>query len=494
MADDLGWSDVGCYGGEIPTPAIDSLAEAGVRFRDFYTNGLCGPTRASLLYGVYCQQVGHRGYQWDDDRDPSKAASLAGLLSASGYRTGLIGKWQGREHPLDAGFERFFGMFATGPISYFDEVSTNRFFLDRDRYELPEDFYLTDALTDRAVEFLGQAAEDPRPFFLYVAYVAPHWPLHAREADVAPFRERYAALGWDRAHAEREARQVELGLVPAAWPAAPRPDRLTAWDEAEAPDWQAERMAVYAGQVAGLDRSVGRVLAELERVGAASDTLGAFLSDNGAPLKGGQTPDPRDLLAAEQPGWRLDGGAMRAGSGPAVLPGPRDTFAAYGAAWAWVSNAPFRSYKGLCYEGGLRAPLIVRFPGGVAEPGGISTRVAHVFDLYATCLELAEVEHPALSADAPGGTGPAAPEGLSLLAHLRGEPSPEHAQLAFASKSVALRSGPWKLVAADRRSPWELYDLSADGRETNDLAAREPERVQRMAEAFAAWRERVDEH
>jgi arylsulfatase len=490
MADDLGWSDVGCYGGEVPTPAIDGLAAEGLRFRDFYTNGLCGPTRASLLYGVYCQQVGHRGRLWDDTLDTSRAVALPALLGAAGYRTLMVGKWQGQEHPLDAGFERFFGPLSSGPISYFDAVRPNPLLLDREPWQPPEDFFLTEALADHAVRFLEQGADDPRPFFLYLAFVAPHWPLHAREADIAPFRALYAGLGWDRAHDARVRRQRSLGLVPEAWTPAPRPARVAAWDQAVEPAWQAERMAVYAAQVAGLDRAVGRVLAAVEDLGAREDTLVLFLSDNGADAKGGQEPDPSDLLGNDAAGWRLDGGAMRAGSGPEVLPGPRDSFAAYGPAWAWVSNAPFRGTKWLCHEGGLRAPLIARLPGVVAEPGGITTLPAHVFDLYATCLDLAGVTHPALA----GERGLDRPDGLSLRSVLGGDAAPlAREQLAFATRGLALRAGDWKLVTDDRKSPWQLYDLAADGGETNDLAAGQPERVERLAEEIQAWRERVDE-
>lgn len=489
MADDMGWSDVGCYGGEIPTPAIDGLADAGLRFRDFYTNGLCGPTRVSLLYGVYCQQTGHKGWLWHGERDTSTVAALPELLNDSGYRTLLVGKWQGGEHPLDTGFDRFFGPLATGPISYYDEVQPNPFYLDRKRVPLPKDFYLTDALADHAVRFLEESADEAGPFFLYVAFVAPHWPLHAREADVAPFRELYFQLGWERAWAGRLERQRELGLIPADWPEPERPEFIGDWAYDPEPEWQAERMAVYAAQVAGLDRAVGRVLRTLDDLGQADDTLVLFLSDNGAAAKGGQNPDDGNLIEAEGPDWRLDGGPMRHGSGPSVLPGPRDTFAAYGPAWAWVSNAPFRNYKGLAFEGGLRAPLIARFPGSVAAPGTITDQQAHVFDLYATCLDLAGVAHPA-------GRNPKldAVDGRSLLPVLRGEPREDPALLAFALKNVGLRRGDWKLVTESRRDPWQLYDLSRDGLETRDLAVEEPERVKAMAAAFMAWRERVDEH
>jgi arylsulfatase len=223
MADDLGWSDVGCYGGEIPTPHIDSLAENGLRFTQFYNNAICGPTRASLLTGLYCQQVGHRGDRWNEPKDFTKCVTIAEVLQSSGYRTMMVGKWQGRDLAVDRGFDRFFGPMCQGKISYFHEVQQNPFYLDRQRWNLPEGFYLTDALNDRAVEFLQEALQGGSPFFLYVAHIAPHWPLHAREADIQWRRSRYHEQGWDELRTQRLKRQREANLVPPQWTLSPKP-------------------------------------------------------------------------------------------------------------------------------------------------------------------------------------------------------------------------------------------------------------------------------
>lgn len=213
LADDLGWSDIGCYGGEIPTPHIDKLAENGLRFRQFYNNAICGPTRASLLTGLHCQQIGHKGTNWNEPTDFSKSVGLGEVLQTAGYRTLMVGKWQERDLPAKRGFNHFFGPMCQAKISYFNEVQQNPFYLDEQRWKLPDDFYMTDAFTDHAVRFIdesvkkGRGSDPAKPFFLYLAYIAPHWPLHAREDEIAPHRERYRKQGWDHWRAERFKRQ-----------------------------------------------------------------------------------------------------------------------------------------------------------------------------------------------------------------------------------------------------------------------------------------------
>ena len=264
MADDLGWSDIGCFGGEIRTPHIDSLARDGLRFTQFYNNAVCGPTRASLLTGLYCQQTGHRGDHWNQPKDYARCVLISELLQNAGYHTMMVGKWQGRDPALDRGFDRFFGPMCQAKISYFHEVQQNPFYLDRERFQLPDDFYLTESFNEYAVQFLKEAVTTDKPFFLYVAHIAPHWPLHAREADIAAYREQYRERGWDEWRTTRFESQKKSELIPSHWKLAPRPPEVKDWKNDLNHNWQAERMAVYAAQVAAIDEGLGELLKVLK--------------------------------------------------------------------------------------------------------------------------------------------------------------------------------------------------------------------------------------
>lgn len=493
LCDDLGWSDIGCYGGEIPTPNIDALAASGLRFAQFYNHAVCGPSRAAVLTGLYPQQVGHSGKDWNEATDFTKCVSLGEVLKTAGYRTLMVGKWQERDLPAKRGFDRFFGPMCAGKISYFNEVQANPFYLDETRWPVPaEGFYLTDALTDHAVEFVDEALAKPQgerrePFFLYLAHLAPHWPLHAREADIAPHRERYRGAGWDEWRAARLAKQRELGLAPAAWKLAARPDAVPAWRRDELTDWQAERMAVYAAQVASLDASLGRVMDAVRKAGAEENTLVLFLSDNGAAPDGDVKPTSGGFGFQPNSAWRLDGRPMRLGSGPDNLPGSADTFAAYGLAWANVSNTPFRSTKLTAYEGGVRTACIASWPAVIGDGGRISRAVGHVMDLMPTFIEAAGAHYPAEFQ----GRKPLPLEGQSLLPVFRGESEQGHELLAWrVPLNRALRSGDWKLVESPATKAWELYDLAADGTETTNLAAKHPDVVQELAAQWQRWAER----
>ena len=292
----------GCYGGEIPTPHIDSLAAGGVRFTQFYNNAICGPTRASLLTGLYCQQVGHRGDRWNEPKDFRRCVTIGEVLQQAGYRTMLVGKWQGRDLAVKRGFDRAFGPMCQGKISYFHEVQLNGFYLDDRRWNVPDDFFMTEAFSDHAVQFVEEAGRDERPFFLYMAYIAPHWPLHAREADIARFRAMYRERGWDDCRRQRFIRQREEGLIPQQWELSTRPSNIGDWQRDRHKDWQAERMAVYAAQVAGIDRGVGRILDAVRKTGREDNTLVMFLSDNGAaPRWRACTIDQRFRIQPEPP-------------------------------------------------------------------------------------------------------------------------------------------------------------------------------------------------
>ena len=491
LADDMGWSDLGCYGGEIPTPNLDALAQGGIRFTQFYNNAVCGPTRCSLLTGLYAQRVGHTGRNWNQPTDYSKSITLGEGLQRAGYHTMMVGKWQDPDLPTKRGFDRFYGPQCAAKISYYDEVELNPFFLDDQRVKLPSDFYLTDALTDYAVEFLNDATTNPKlnqkPFFLYVAHIAPHWPLHAREVNIAPNRAKYLQWGWDKWRNKRLENQYELGLIPAAWPLSPRPDSVHAWAGDKFKSWQAERMAVYAAQIESIDRSTGRILDVLKKTGKMENTLVIFLSDNGAAPDGGMYPSNNGFgFDSKSPtnNWRLNGESIKGGSGPDNLPGPPNTFAAYGLGWALMSNTPFRATKMTGYEGGIRTPLIAYWPAGINEHGKIVNDIGHVFDLMPTFLELAKGSYPTELK----GRKLLPLDGKSLVPILQGRKITQPDYLAFrVPQDRVLRSGKWKIISRNENTPWELYDMTADGTETTNIAKRHPEIVKQLAIKWEAW-------
>ena len=486
MADDLGWSDVGCYGGEIHTPNIDSLAREGLRFTQFYNNSICGPTRASLLTGLYCQQVGHPGDRWNESKDFTKCATIGEVLQSAGYRTMMVGKWQGRDSALDRGFDRFFGPMCQAKISYFHEVRKNPYYLDRDRWTLPNDFYMTNSFNEFAAEFLRESLQADSPFLLYVAHIAPHWPLHALEADVAPYRQQYTERGWDEWRDLRFERQRASGLVPNAWKLSPRPSTVHGWAEDTHKEWQAERMAVYAAQVRTIDRGLGQLLKLVDDAGQRENTLVMFLSDNGAAPDGGLLPTSGGFgFGPKRPGdrWRLDGIPIRPGSGPENPPGPHDTFAAYGLAWANMSNTPLRGTKLSGYEGGIRTPLIARWPAVIRQRGGITRHAGHVIDFMATIVDVANATYP----PELDGRRPLPLEGRSLLPIFRGKDPEEHRSFCWSlPKHHAIRMGKWKSIRPKKGGPWQLFDLESDGAETVDLARRRPDKVRELADAFEA--------
>lgn len=492
MADDLGWSDIGCYGGEIETPHIDSLARDGLRFTQFYNNAICGPTRASLLTGLYCQQIGHRGDRWNEPKDFNKCVTLGEVLQQAGYNTAMVGKWQGRDSALDRGFDRFFGPMCQAKISYFHEVKSNPYFIDRERVKLPDDFYLTDALNDYALQFLKSSVTEQKPFFLYVAHIAPHWPLHAREADVAHYREKYRKLGWDEVRRRRFESQRQSGLIPTEWNLASRSSGVRDWKADQFKVWQAERMAVYAAQVAAIDRGLGQFLQTLKEADEVDNTLVMFLSDNGAAPDGGLVPSKSGFgfsPSGNNTAWRKDGEAIRPGSGPDNLPGPHDTFAAYGLAWANASNTPLRGTKMEGYEGGIRTPLVVRWPSMVQDGGKITRQPGHVIDFMATLLDIANADYPTEF----NGRRPLPLEGKSLLPVFQSQQREEHKQLCWmVPRHHAIRVGDWKAVRPQKSEIWELYNLATDGTETTDIADQEPERLKQLASQFEAWRKRVE--
>ncbi len=516
LADDMGFSDIGCFGGEIATPNLDALAAGGLRFTQFYNTARCCPTRASLLTGLYPHQagVGHMmedrgvdGYRGDLN---SRCRTIAEVLKPAGYRNYAVGKWHvtrfagpdGPKHswPLSRGFDRFYGTIH-GAGSYYDPSSLVRDQAMISAYADPEytpkTYYYTDAISDHAVRFVGEHARDhgDSPFFLYVAYTAAHWPMQALPEDIAKYKGKYDG-GYEPIRRARFEKAARLGLIDPGQPMGPPAGD---WDAVEDKAWEAAGMEVYAAMIDRMDRGIGRLVAELGRTGQLEDTLILFLQDNGGcaedmgrvereghpniPRPGAPTLPPMaptDLAAAGSvPAQTRDGYPVRMGS--RVFPGPADTYVAYGRGWANVSNTPFRMYKHWVHEGGIGTPLIAHWPAGIADRGGLRREPGHLIDIMATCLDLSGAEYPA---DATP------PEGRSLVDAFAGRPLGRDALYWEHEGNRAVRAGKWKLVA-QRDRPWELYDLEADRTERHDLASRESEKVRELAAKWDEWARRT---
>ena len=480
MADDMGYSDLGCYGGEIPTPNLDRLGYGGMRLTNYHTNNMCVPTRGTLMTGIQSDVALQSGVMHP------RAATVAQSLHAAGYHTLMSGKWHLAKSledvpnmPCQKGFDRYYGMLF-GSADYWQV-----FGLMRDNEHVPEecnrdDFYLTDAISDNAVSFLKDAESRDQPLFLYLAYTAAHWPLHAFPEDIERHKGKYAE-GWDVLRERRHARMKEMGVVNPDWDLSPRNEQVPAWEDEPHKEWQQRRMEVYAAQVEAMDRGIGRVLAELERQGKLDNTLVCFQIDNGG-CHVEYTPDRKGDFLFET---TRDGRPMQPGNVPEIMPGPEGTFQSYGYGWANASNTPFRMYKQFDHEGGIRTPLIAHWP-GVIEAGSKSDALAHVIDLAPTFLEAAGA--PALTQAYEGEALPF--DGRSLLPVLKGGNREPPKQLYWRwNHGRAFRKGKWKIVAADK-GEWELYDMEADGTELHDLAAEMPDKVAELDAAWTAWHER----
>ena len=505
VADDMGFSDIGCYGGEIDTPHIDSLAATGVRFSQFYNTARCSPSRASLLTGLHPHQTGV-GILTKDDRPHGYAGSLnercvtvAEILAEAGYATCLAGKWHLASNirqvndawPTRRGFERFYGTLA-GSCSYFQPASLTRGETNIEAEATQQsDFYYTDAITEEACAFVREhaKAQTGQPLFLYAAYTAPHWPLQARDEDIAKYKGRYDE-GWDILRERRMQRLRDSGLLGDAVNSCERDPDEPAWDDAEHKGWQARRMEVYAAQVHRMDHGIGSILASLEATGQLDNTLVFFLSDNGACAEVLPLDGSAEAFKARRPDLeRLkprNGQELQVGNEPAITPGAEHSYASYGRAWANLSNTPFRQYKRWTHEGGIATPLIVRWPAGALKAGDVVREPFQLTDVLPTILEAVQVPYPLRrqGADLP------ACDGVSLLPSLRGSQSAEHALYWEHTGNAAIRRGPWKLVR-EYPSPWELYNIQTDRGEREDLALQQPALVEELVLDWTAWAQRV---
>lgn len=482
MVDDMGFSDLGCYGGEIDTPNVDKLAEDGVRFTQFYNTGRCCPTRASLLTGLYAHKtgmgwmtasnLGTPGYTGDLNEN---CVTIAQVLKPAGYRCYVSGKWHvthdkymgadGPKHnwPLQRGFDRFHGSLTGGGSYYKPKALT----LDNKRIKVPKDFYYTDATAEYAVKFINDhyKKHSKKPFFLYTAFYAPHRPLHAKPEDIAKYKGKYM-VGWDKVRAERYKRQLEMGLIDDKWKLSARDKKVPAWKdvpESERALWDM-RMATYAAQIDCMDQGVGKILKTLQRNGALENTVVIFLSDNG-------------------------GCAEPAGKGDIEVIGTAKTDESYRKAWANASDTPFRRYKQEVHEGGIATPLIIRWPEGIkVGRGSFCHTVGHVIDIMPTCVGLAGAEYPAKY----NGKEINACAGKSLIPVFSGKDVPREALYFEHQADRAIRAGKWKLVSRGTSKkpyagPWELYDLENDRTELNDLLEQEPAIAKKLKEMWHDW-------
>jgi arylsulfatase A-like enzyme len=528
LSDDMGYSDVGCYGGEIETPRLDRLAEGGLRFTQFYNTARCCPTRASLLTGLYPHDagVGHMsenhgsGFPGYTGSLNDRSRTMAEVLRPAGYRSYLAGKWHvaaplsplgPKDHwPLQRGFDEFYGTLE-GAGSYFDPAGLCRgntwITPENDPEYRPDTYYYTDAITDHALGFIRQhaTAAPEQPFFLYLAYTAPHWPLHALPEDIARYEGRYEQ-GYDATRRARIQKMERLGLLDGSWKPAPTIGRwddpnVGRWEEIRDRRWEERCMEVYAAQVDRMDQGIGRVVDELERLGRMENTVILYLHDNGAcaetmwrrPYRLPAEPrpfGPDDLQRKISPPLMQTRSGVPVRSGQAVMPGPADSYVTYGESWANVSNTPFRDYKHWVHEGGIATPLIVHWPAGIdaTRHGQLVHEPAHVIDIMATVVDLADAHYPA-AASADDGREPAAPlAGVSLLPAWQGRPLERAEPLFWEHEGCrAVRDGRWKLVARGPADPWELFDLETDRTEQHDLAILQPERVRTMATQWENW-------
>ncbi len=454
LADDMGFSDLGCYGGEIATPNLDRLAAGGLRFTSFYNSAKCEPTRASLMSGQYWQDCG---------LGVKRGLTMGQAMKSAGYDMFAAGKWHLDGNPVERGFDHYFGHLGGGS-HYFNGSPTHR--LDEKPFKPASEakFYTTDANADYAIKFISDAhAQEPgKPFFTYLAFNAPHAPLQAWPEDIAKYRGRYR-LGWDKLREQRYARQIELGITKKEWALSPRPETIPAWEsltDAEK-DFEDARMAVYAAQVDRMDQAIGRVLAKIKELGEEENTLVIFLSDNGAsPYDHGKVDDRRvDALLA---------GTSRLG---------------YGLGWANVSETPFRHYKRNMFNGGSSTACIASWPAAVMQRGGITDQRAHIIDLMATIVDVSGGKWPAELA----GEKIAPLPGKSLRPILLGEQRAPHETLYFQLfDHRAVIAGDMKLVS-DWGRPWELFNLATDRTELHDLTKAQPEQAASLEKLWNGW-------
>ena len=503
MVDDMGWSSIGSYGGMVETPTLDRLSKDGIRFNQFYNAARCCPTRATLMTGLHPHQVGigHMTLPVKSTTDPKTGepasyfalteedrsdvpASYQGwlnvdiptlpeMLKSAGYATYMTGKWhlasgKSETWPLQRGFDRFYGHLA-GTSHFF--VPAN---LHRGNQPIQKDgerYYITDAISDQAIEYLAEhdKAKDSEPFFLYLAYNAPHFPLQCMPEDFEKYKGRYMD-GWDVLRPQRLDKQKRMGIVPESTKLAPRPENIPAW-ESLSHEKKIEMdaiMATYAAMIDRVDQNLGKLVAHLEDSGELDNTLILFLSDNGGEAETGALGSFK----------YADLGKYGSGGNK------------YGKGWASLSNTPFREYKHYAHQGGVQSPLIAHWPAGIDSnsKGKIFGQPSYLPDLVETCLDLADASRPKRKNGKPVPAG----EGISLASVFKKQSASLHSGPFFIEHegNRIARDGNWKLVSYFDK-PWELYDLDTDRSESTDLTKRHPEIVKRLNQAYGVWAKRA---
>lgn len=499
LADDMGFSDLGCYGSEIATPNLDSLAAGGVRFTQFHNTARCCPTRASLMTGLAPHQagIGHMTRELDSaaaaEAIPAayqghindRCVTLAQMAGSAGYATLMAGKWHlaGKDQadwPLQRGFEKYYGCIS-GATRYFKPTGVRIMYSGNTPDPNPASttdrpFYTTDAFADHAIGFIGEELRgQKRPFFLYLAFTAPHWPLQAHPEEIVKYRGKYD-IGWDRLREQRYRRQIELGLIDPKWKPSPRDPRVPAWDtlDEKRKEDLAMRMTVYAAMIDRLDQNVGKLVAFLKREGQLDNTLIMFLSDNGACAEGGIFGRGNVLDEKE----RNESNDLAVGTG-----------------WANASSTPFRLYKHFAHEGGTGTPFFMHWPAGISPRKDWYREPAQLPDIMPTVVALTGATYPT----SWRGHAVLPIEGVSLVPAFKGKSLKRRLPLFMEHEDNAyIREGDWKLVGRGvspasglKTAKWELYNLKLDGTELNDLAAAKPGKVAEMSKRWAEWADRV---
>lgn len=527
LSDDMGYSDIGCYGGEIETPNLDSLAANGLRFTQFYNTARCCPTRASLLTGLYAHQAGI-GHMTSNYGIPQyqgylnkECLTIAEALQPAGYRTYMSGKWHVTPKvkaddpkdnwPRQRGFDKFYGTIH-GAGSLFDPNSLTRgntqITPENDPEYKPEGtWYYTDAISDNTVQYIdSHFKEHPeKPFFHYVAYTSAHWPMHALPEDIAKYEGKYDE-GYAKVYQARLEKMKSLGLLDPTWEI---PGPIGDWTKVELKEWESACMEVYAAMVDNMDQGIGRIVKKLKDHDQLDNTLIIYVQDNGGcaePFGRGkrvgpfERPDKPSLapMGKDELQTQMIPKKSRAGftsrQGPGIMPGPAETYIGYGKNWANVSNTPFREYKHWVHEGGISTPLIAHWPKGInvnhhgtrtgsftrkVEEGPLCHSPTHLIDLMATCLDISKATYPNTKIPV---------EGTSLTPAFKGETIQRGKPIYFEHEgNRAVRDGEWKLVAKSVKGAWELYNIPADRTEMNNLAAKHPDRVKAMSAQYEQW-------
>jgi arylsulfatase A-like enzyme len=504
MADDLGYSDLGCYGGEIQTPNLDELAQNGVRFTQFYNAARCCPTRASLLTGKYPHQV---GLAQNGRTLARNSATIAEVLKENGYHTGMAGKWHLSQtksldnhqeqllwlshrkdsavfaplesYPCNRGFEEHWGVI-WGVVNYFDPFSLVH--NEAEIKDVPDDFYMTNFITAKSIEMIEKFEKDNKPFFLYVAHTAPHWPLHALPEDIAKYKGKYDE-GWDVLRNKRYQRALELGIIDSATAKPGWNESGKIWEEVEDKTWEARHMEVHAAMVDRLDQGVGKLIDKLKASGIFENTVIIFLADNGASPERGYKP------GFDRPGHTRKGEEIIYAHQQYDHPGDELTWGYLGSGWAGAINSPFRYWKKESFEGGTCTPFIIHWPNGLKGlENSTNNKAGHVMDILPTCLELAGADYPITV----NGFKTSPPEGKNLMPVIHRKIRTQHDTLFWEHEGGrAARIGDWKISALKNKS-WELFNLAEDRTETNNLAKEYPDKVEQISVLWEDWYKRVN--